>query len=45
MPPAPIAAGEANRAIAVVVDDFGVSEQSFATVHAALEKFVDQRVD
>ena len=44
IPPARIAAGEANRTIAVVVDDLGIGEQSFAALHAALEKFIDQQV-
>lgn len=39
-----IAAGEASRTIAVVVDDLGIGEQSFAALHAALENFVDQQV-
>ncbi len=42
--PARIAPGQANRTIGVVVDDLGVSEQSFAAIHAALETFVDQQV-
>jgi len=45
IPPARIAAGEATRTIAVVVDDLGIGEQSFAALHAALEKFIDQQVD
>jgi VWFA-related protein len=44
MAPAPIAAGEATRTIAVIVDDLGIGEQSFAAVRAALERFVDQQV-
>jgi len=35
---------KANRTIAVVVDDLGIGEQSFAALHAALEKFIDQQV-
>ena len=42
MPPARLAPGQADRTIAVAVDDFGLSEQSFAAIHAALEKFVEQ---
>jgi VWFA-related protein len=42
--PARIAAGEASRTIAVVIDDLGVGEQSFMAIHAALEKFIDQQV-
>ncbi len=42
--PALIAAGEATRTIAVIVDDLGIGEQSLAAVHAALEKFVGQQV-
>jgi VWFA-related protein len=44
MAPAPTAAGGATRTIVVIVDDLGIGEQSFAAVHAALEKFVDQQV-
>ena len=44
IPPARIAAGEASRTIAVVIDDLGVGEQSFMAIHAALEKFIDQQV-
>jgi VWFA-related protein len=44
IPPARIAAGEATRTIAVVMDDLGIGEQSFAALHAALEKFIDQQV-
>jgi len=44
LPPARIAAGEASRTIAVVIDDLGVDEQSFAAIRAALEKFIDQQV-
>jgi VWFA-related protein len=42
--PARIAPGQANRTIAVVVDDLGVSEQSFMAIHTALEKFIDKQV-
>lgn len=42
--PARIAPGQANRTIAVVVDDLGIMERSFMALHAALEKFVDQQV-
>jgi VWFA-related protein len=42
MLPARLAPGQADRTIAVAIDDFGLSEQSFAAVHAALEKFVEQ---
>jgi VWFA-related protein len=42
--PALIAASEATRTIAVIVDDLGIGEQSFAAVHAALRRFVDQQV-
>jgi len=39
-----LAPGQANRTIAVVVDDLGLSEESFASVHRALERFVDDEV-
>lgn len=42
MAAARIAPGQARRTIAVVVDDLGVSEQSFMAIRAALEKFVSQ---
>jgi len=42
--PARLAPGQANRTIAVVVDDLGLSEQSFASVHHALERFVEEQV-
>ena len=44
MPPARLAPGQADRTIAIVVDDLGVSEQSFAAIHTALEKFVDREM-
>src|SRR5258708_10233410 len=49
MPPPPVAParilpGHANRTIAVVVDDLGLSEQSFSAIHQALERFIDQQV-
>ncbi len=37
-----IAPGQADRTMAIVIDDLGISEQSFAAVHVALEKFIDQ---
>lgn len=40
----PNAAGETTRTIVVIVDDLGLGEQSFAAVHAALQRFVGQQV-
>ena len=42
--PARLAPGQANRTIAVVVDDLGIGEESFASVHRALERFVEEQV-
>jgi len=42
--PARVAPGQANRIVAIVVDDLGISEQSFASIRRALERFVDDQV-
>ncbi len=41
--PARLAPGQARRTIAIVVDDLGLTDHSFATVHRALETFVEQQ--
>lgn len=44
VPPARIAPGQANRTIAIVVDDLGLSEESFLSLRPALERFVEQQI-
>lgn len=41
--PARLEPGQARRTIAIVVDDLGLTDHSFAIVHAALERFVEQQ--
>jgi len=40
----PINAADVKRTVAVVVDDLGISEHSFAALHVALERFVETQV-
>jgi hypothetical protein len=40
--PVPVAPGQANRTMVVLIDDLGMSQQSYMDVRAALEKFIDQ---
>ncbi len=42
--PVRIAPGQATRTVAIVVDDLGISEQSFAALRQALERLVEQQV-
>jgi len=42
--PARITPGQVNRTIVVVVDDLGMSDQSFMAVRKALETFVERQV-
>ena len=42
--PARLAPGQANRIVAVVVDDLGITDQSFAGIRPALERFVEEQV-
>ncbi len=44
LPPARIEPGQATRTMAIVIDDLGLGDQSFAAVHAALENFVDTQI-
>ena len=40
----PIGPADVKRTVAVVVDDLGISEHSFAALHVALERFVETQV-